>query len=82
MKIIWQIWKSFLKNNGRPKKRIFTLLSEQKHDIVYFWNKLRISCPKYKSSLIKEKGFLQQKAPNVEQFLHHPCKKGTCDLNF
>lgn len=37
-------------NNGRPKKEDFTLL-EQKHDIVYFWNKLPDIMSKYKVHL-------------------------------
>lgn len=37
-------------NNGRPKKEDFTLL-EQKHDIVYFWNKLPEIMSKYKVHL-------------------------------
>ena len=37
-------------NNGRPQKEDFTLL-EQKHDIVYFWNKLPDIMSKYKVHL-------------------------------
>jgi uncharacterized cupin superfamily protein len=37
-------------NNGRPKKEDFTLL-EQKHDIVYFWNKLPEIMSNYKVHL-------------------------------
>ena len=37
-------------NNGRPQKSDFTLL-EQKHDIVYFWNKLPAIMEKYKVHL-------------------------------
>lgn len=37
-------------NNGRPKKEDFKLL-EQKHDIVYFWNKLPEIMSKYKVQL-------------------------------
>jgi mannose-6-phosphate isomerase-like protein (cupin superfamily) len=37
-------------NNGRPKKEDFTLL-EQKHDIVYFWNKLPEIMSTYKVHL-------------------------------
>ena len=37
-------------NNGRPKKEDFTLL-EQKHDIVYFWDKLPEIMSKYKVHL-------------------------------
>lgn len=37
-------------NNGSPKKTDFTLL-EQKHDIVYFWNKLPEIMSKYKVHL-------------------------------
>ncbi len=37
-------------NNGRPKKEDFALL-EQKHDIVYFWNKLPVIMSKYKVHL-------------------------------
>lgn len=37
-------------NNGSPKKEDFKLL-EQKHDIVYFWNKLPDIMSKYKVHL-------------------------------
>ncbi len=37
-------------NNGRPQKEDFSLL-EQKHDIVYFWNKLPDIMSKYKVHL-------------------------------
>ena len=37
-------------NNGRPQKSDFALL-EQKHDIVYFWNKLPEIMSKYKVHL-------------------------------
>lgn len=37
-------------NNGRPKKEDFALL-EQKHDIIYFWNKMPEIMTKYKVHL-------------------------------